>query len=84
MGQETTRKEWPSYYTRFIKEVWVEPIEICNALWFDLWCAFKYMVRAGRKQENWLDCNESAIKDINKAISYLQHYIQSRWKTTWN
>lgn len=58
----------PSYY-QWLK--WMEVIDIVRQLDFDRGCAVKYILRA------WLKDNNDASQDIQKAIRYLQDYMNN-------
>ena len=59
----------PSYYCRGKTEVWDFIRE--QGLNYHLGCAIKYIARAGHKPDN------TARKDLEKAIHYLQNELQS-------
>ena len=58
----------PTYYNTYNG---FEVIDIVRQLDFDRWCAVKYILRAGLKDNN------EAQTDIAKAIRYLQDYINN-------
>tara|TARA_Y100001980_G_C14500350_1_gene276380 strand:+ start:936 stop:1217 length:282 start_codon:yes stop_codon:yes gene_type:complete len=60
--------ESPTYYTRGNIEVWDFIRD--QKLNYHLGCALKYICRAGKKPDN------TAAKDLNKAIHYLQNELQ--------
>lgn len=58
----------PIYYNTYKG---FEVIDVVRQLDFDRGCAVKYILRA------WLKDNNDAIQDIQKAIFYLQDYINN-------
>lgn len=64
------------YYSWFADRYGVSPARICEGLGFYLGNAFKYMVRAGRKQQANYTVRQSAVEDLCKAITYLQFKIE--------
>lgn len=59
-----------------------QPIDVIAAwqLNYPLGCAVKYIARAGFKAQPGKTLAESAIEDLEKAVSYLQHEISRRKK----
>ena len=66
----------PQYYAWFEQQYGVAPARICEGLGFYLGNAFKYMVRAGRKQQANYTVRQSAAEDLRKAMEYLQFKIE--------
>lgn len=58
----------PDYYQHL---KWLEVIDIVRQLDFDRGCAVKYILRAGLKDNN------DAVQDLQKAIWYIQDYINN-------
>lgn len=58
----------PTYYNTYNG---FEVIDIVRQLDFDRWCAVKYILRA------WLKDNNEAAQDLQKAIWYLQDYLDN-------
>lgn len=54
----------------------LEAIDIARHLDFNLGNVVKYVVRAGKKQENGMDMREKRIEDLRKALFYLQDEIK--------
>lgn len=42
---------------------------------FNIACVAKYIFRAGRKHQKGLTMNQSKLKDLNKALTFLQREI---------
>lgn len=62
----------PKHY-QWLREVCgIEPIDICRHPNFNRGNALKYLLRAGRKQEEGYTGIEKEISDIKKALWYLQ------------
>ena len=66
----------PAHYSWFEQEYGVPAARICEGLGFYLGNAFKYMVRAGRKQQANYTIRQSTAEDLRKAIQYLQFKIE--------
>lgn len=73
---ESSKVKNPPYYSWFATEYGLQPARICEGLGFYLGNAFKYMVRAGRKQQANYTVRQSAVEDLRKAIQYLQFKIE--------
>lgn len=65
----------PSHYTWLKELCGVEVIDITRHMDFDLGCALKYVLRAGKKQEKGLSDIEKEIEDLSKAVFYLNDKI---------
>lgn len=69
----------PSHYSYLKEKCGIEVIDITRHLDFDLGNAVKYILRAGRKpikSENKSDFHAGAIKDLKKAVWYLNDKIK--------
>ena len=74
--EEHNKVHSPQYYAWFEQQYGVAPARICEGLGFYLGNAFKYMVRAGRKQQANYTVRQSAAEDLRKAMEYLQFKIE--------
>lgn len=66
----------PKHYGWFFTEYGIQPARICEGLGFYLGNAFKYIVRAGRKQQANYTVKQAAVEDLRKAIQYLEFKIE--------
>lgn len=66
----------PKHYTWLKDFCGIEPIEICRHLNFNRGNALKYILRAGRKQEQGITAPQKEIQDLEKAIFYLSDEIK--------
>lgn len=66
----------PKHYTWLKEKCGVEVIDITRHLDFDLGNAIKYILRAGRKNENSFSNKRKEIEDLKKAIWYLNDKIK--------
>ena len=73
---EDSKVKNPSHYSWFATEYGIQPARICEGLGFYLGNAFKYIVRAGRKQQANYTVRQSAVEDLRKAIQYLEFKIE--------
>lgn len=67
----------PAHYTWLKEKCGVEVIDITRHLDFDLGNAVKYIMRAGRKKDSSLTETEKAKEDLQKAIFYINDYIEN-------
>ena len=67
----------PSHYTWLKEKAWIEVIDITRHLDFNIWNAVKYILRAGHKWEWWMSDKDKQIEDLQKAIWYLNDYINN-------
>ena len=66
----------PSHYTWLKKKCGVEVIDITRHMNFDLGNAIKYILRAGHKSEEGYDDRKKEIEDLQKAVWYINDYIE--------
>lgn len=66
----------PKHYTWLKEKCGIEVIDITRHLDFDLGNAIKYILRAGRKNENSFSNKRKEIEDLKKAIWYLNDKIK--------
>lgn len=71
------RVEHPSHYVWLKDVAWVEVIDIVRHMWFNLWCAVKYILRAWKKKEEWMSDIDKEIQDLSKAVWLINDYINN-------
>lgn len=69
--------EHPSHYVWLKDVAWVEVIDIVRHMWFNLWWAVKYILRAWKKKEEWMSDIEKEIQDLSKAVWLINDYIEN-------
>lgn len=69
------RVNHPTHYTWLKDKCGIEVIDITRHLDFDLGNAIKYILRAGRKQDEGLSVVDKQVEDLEKAIFYLKDKI---------
>ena len=75
------RVEHPSHYTWLKKLCGIEVIDITRHMNFNLGSALKYILRAGKKEEEGMSIKEKQIEDLEKAVWYITDEI-NRIKNT--
>ena len=70
---ENNKVNHPKYYNSHPSDI--ECIDIIRYYNFDIGNVFKYLWRAGLKQEEGYDIKEKELEDCEKAMFYLQDYI---------
>jgi uncharacterized protein YfeS len=66
----------PDHYAWFREKFGVDLMDVVAEFNFNRGNAIKYIMRAGHKQENGIDCVDKEIEDLNKAIIYLIHEVK--------
>ena len=75
MEVKKEKVEHPSHYLWLKELCGIEVIDITRHMDFDLGCAVKYLLRAGRKSEEGYTDRQKAIEDLQKAIFYIKDKI---------
>ncbi len=76
MEEQREKVNHPRHYTWLKDSIGIEVIDITRLLDFDLGNAIKYILRAGRKQEEGYSNNDKRIEDLRKAVFYLNDEIE--------
>ena len=66
----------PSHYCWLKKLCGIEVIDITRHLDFEIGNAIKYILRAEHKSEEGYDDNDKEIKDLQKAVFYINDKIK--------
>ena len=80
-NSEGKKVEIPNSYTWFKENYGLDLSRILQDLNFNLACAIKYILRAGRKSEEGYSDIDKTIEDLQKAIFYLNDEIELIKKT---
>lgn len=67
----------PSHYTWLKEYAWIEVIDITRHLDFNIGNCIKYVLRSWHKSEWGMSDIDKQIEDLEKAIRYLNDYINN-------
>lgn len=76
MGMENDEVEHPVHYQWLRELAGIEVIDITRHMNFDLGCACKYILRAGRKVAHGQSEKQAMIQDLKKARWYIDDEIK--------
>lgn len=79
--QKQDRVNHPGHYTWLKDTLGIEVIDLARQFNFNIGNALKYILRAGRKEEEGYTNAEKRVEDLRKAVFYLNDEITQMQKT---